>query len=582
MTAFFRSLLAVLIGLTIFSVIGTFVVFAMIGAASAEEEVVVQSNSVLHLKLNKPIVEMTADDPFADFLPGDEAMGLRTIKRAIVDATTDDNIEGIFLQPGFVQAGYATVEEIRDELIKFKEAGKWIVAYDELYTEKGFYLASVADEIHLNPQGELEFNGLSAEVTFFKGTMEKLNITPQIFKVGDFKSAVEPLFLDKMSEPSRLQTSVMLNSMNNYAIKGIAESRGATFEQLKTVSDQMQVRSAQDALKAGLITHLSYYDQAQAVLRDKLGVDDTDKLQSITAVDYASNKREENYFSKNKIAVIVAEGTIVSGKGGDGEIGSDTYAKLIRKARENEDVKAIVLRINSPGGSALASDVMWREVMLAKESKPVIASMSDVAASGGYYMAMGCDKIVAQPNTITGSIGIFGVIFNLEDMLNNKLGITTDVVSTGEFSDILTVTRGLNDVEGGIIQNMVERGYDTFTTKAAEGRGMAIEDLLKVASGRVWTGSDAKDRGLVDELGGIDHAIDLAAEAAGVADDFTLRYFPIKKPFLEELFDNGGTEVRTRVMQDELGEWYQYMKTLREIKTYQGIQARMPYEYTIQ
>jgi len=525
---------------------------------------------------------MTADDPLNDLFPGEAALSLKDIKRAIVEAANDDRIEGIFLQPGFVMAGYSSVEEIRNDLDAFKATGKWIIAYDELYSEKGYYLASVADEIHLNPQGELEFNGLSAEVNFFQGTFEKLDVDPQIFRVGDFKSAVEPFLRKDMSEPNRLQTSVLLNAMNDHALRGIAQSRGTTYDALKTISDQMQVRSALDAQQVGLITHLSYYDQVQAVIKSKLGISDDKKIRSIAPSDYVANKREENFFSENKIAVIVAEGTIVSGKGDDGQIGSDSYAKLIREAREDDDVKAIVLRINSPGGSALASDVMWREVILAKEEKPIIASMSDVAASGGYYMAMGCDKIVAQPNTITGSIGIFGIIFNLEQMLDNKLGITSDRVNTGEYSDIITVTRELNDAESDIIQKMVNRGYDTFTTKAAEGRGMAVEDLLKVASGRVWSGTDAKEKGLVDELGGIDMAIDLAAEAAGIEDDYTLRYLPVKKGFLEELLNGVDGDVRAKVLKSEYGDMYPYLQELRKIKEYQGIQARMPYQYNIQ
>ena len=584
MRSFLKTFFAVILGLGAFSGILFFFIFILLSAATADEEITVENNSVLHLKLNGVITERAADDPLAEAFPefGELRLGLLDLKKMIKAAAEDDRIEGIYLEAGIVQGGFATVEEIRNELKAFRESGKWVVAYGEYFTEKGYYLASVADEIVLYPEGELELNGLAAEITFFKGMLDKLEIEPQIFRVGTYKSFVEPYIRKDMSDANREQINVFLSSINNHMLAEIAASRGIDKSRLSEISDGMLVRNAGDALDMNLITALDYYDQVQAGIRERLGLSEDEDINYITYKDYKKAPGTDTYVrSSNEIAVIVGQGNIVSGSGDDETIGSDVIAKAIRQARLDDDVKAIVLRINSPGGSALASDVMWREVVLASEAKPIIASMSDVAASGGYYMAMACDTIVAQPNTITGSIGIFGILFNAQGFLNNKIGITTDAVSTGKYSNLITLSRPLSEDEKSIIQNNVEDGYRTFTSKAAEGRHMALEELLEVASGRVWTGEDAKRVGLVDVLGGFDDAVDIAAAKAGLSDDYKVRFYPEQKNFLEQLFGTTEAHMETKALREQYGELYPYLEQARKLQEYQGIMAVMPYELDI-
>ncbi|MDH5476648.1 MAG: signal peptide peptidase SppA, partial [Cyclobacteriaceae bacterium] len=401
-------------------------------------------------------------------------------------------------------------------------------------------------------------------------------IGPQIFRVGDFKSAVEPFLREDMSDENRLQVSSYLNAINDNIIENVASSRDIALVTLKEISDEMKVRSAKDAVDYGLVDALYYKDEFLATLREQLDIESTDDIESISYDDY---KKSFSTYKKssNQIAVIVAEGEIVRGEAEQGMIGGEKFARELRKARENDKVKAVVVRINSPGGDFIASDMMWREVQLTAMEKPIIASMSDYAASGGYYMAMACDTIFAQPNTITGSIGIFGMIFNMEKLMNDKLGITTDPVNTGEYSGMMTMSRPLTSQEKNIIQKQLERGYDTFTSKAAEGRKMPIEELLKVASGRVWTGEQAFENGLVDVMGGLDDAIAHAAEKAGVGEDYKLRFYPKYQPLIERLM-NTKQEIRTSLVKQELGEMYSYLKEIKKINRYNGIQTRMPYE----
>ena len=588
MLQFLKGVAATFTGLILFCFLLLLVGGAVIGSiAASEEEVEVEENSLLHLRLDKPIVEREAEDEFSALsaLPGlsSGSIGLVEVLESIKHAKDDDRIKGILLEPQFVTAGYATLKEIRDEIERFKESGKWVVAYNEFYTEKDYYLASVADKIYLNPAGALELNGLVSEVVFLQGTLQKLGIEPQIFRVGEFKSAIEPLIRKEMSEASREQTNSFLNNIYQTFLVDVARSRKLDVNELERISDEMLVRRSEDAVKYNIVDELGYLDQIYDEVRGRLGIEDkTEKINTVTYKKYRKAFKPEGS-SRSRIAVIVASGEIVSGKGDKDNIGSDKYAKLIRDARLNDKVKAVVLRINSPGGSALASDVMWREIVLTSKVKPIIASMSDVAASGGYYMAMGCDTIVAQPNTITGSIGIFGVMFNMQEFLNEKLGVTTDVVETGELSNLFKVTRPLSDYEKSIIQQYVEEGYESFTRKAAEGRNMSVERLREVASGRVWSGLEAKDRGLVDVLGGLDLAVAIAAEKAGLEEgDFRLRFYPEKKNFLQELLGNVEEDMEARALQREFGVFYPFIKQIKKIEHYQGVQARMPYDLVIQ
>ncbi|WP_026135634.1 signal peptide peptidase SppA [Nafulsella turpanensis] len=588
MLKFFKGVLATIVGLFIFSLLFILLGVAIISAASsAEEEVEVAENSVLHLELNKPIVERETGFPVNPFevLSGGEGgvIGLVEVLEAINYAREDEKIKGIYLEAQNVQAGFATLKEIRDALEDFKSSGKWILAYNELYTEKDYYLASVANEVYLNPAGALELNGLVQEVMFLKGALNKLGVEPQVFRVGEFKSAIEPFTRTDMSEASRLQTNAFLNNIYSVFLLDVARDRGIEADELERISDEMLVRDPEDALELEIVDQLGYYDEVLAAMRLKLEMEDEEE--EINLVKYAKYQKsvKDEEVSSDRIAVIVATGPIVSGEGDNESIGSDKFAKAIRDARKNERVKAIVLRINSPGGSALASDVIWREVVLTKGVKPIIASMSDVAASGGYYMAMACDTIVAQPNTITGSIGIFGVIFNMQTLLNDKLGITTDVVETGELSNLYKVTAPLSEFEAAIIQNSVEDGYETFTRKAAEGRDMPLEVLLEVASGRVWSGIEAKDRGLVDVLGSFEDAVQIAAVKAGLEeDDYRLRFYPEKKTIMEELLEGLNESVEAKIMESRLGELYPFVKEIQELKKYSGIQARLPYELVIE
>jgi protease IV len=588
MIAFLRGVGATIVGLIVFTFLVLLIGGAIIGAmASRQDEVKVAKNTVLHLRLDKPIVERAAEDhmDFLKAIPGFEGgqIGLVELLEAIRYAKEDDRIEGIVLEPQFVMAGYASLKEIRDQLEDFRESGKWIYAYGEIFTEKDYYLASVADKVYLNPAGMLELNGLVSEPVFIKGTLEKLGIEPQIFRVGEFKSAVEPLMRTDMSEASREQTQSFLNNIYQTFLVDVSRSRGIDINELERISDEMLVRRSTDAVTYKIVDELGYLDQIHTEIRGRLGIEDeTEKINTIRYDKYRKAFKGEGRGS-NRIAVIVASGDIVSGKGDNNSIGSDKYAKLIRDARLNDRVKAVVVRINSPGGSALASDVMWREIVLTSQVKPIIASMSDVAASGGYYMAMGCDTIVAQPNTITGSIGIFGVLFNMQELLNEKLGITTDVVETGELSNLFKVTRPLTDFEKSIIQQSINEGYEMFTSKAAEGRNMSREELLTVASGRVWSGIEAKERGLIDILGGMDTAIEIAAAKAGLEEgDYRLRYYPEKKSFLQELLGKTEEEIEVRAMQKQFGAFYPWVKQLQKMERFQGVQARMPFDLNIQ
>ena len=580
--AFLRNLLATLVGLTVFTLIGIFFIFGIIAAASVEEMPTVSEESVLSLKLSGVLFERSVDDPIADLFPGaaESRVGLLEIMKSIKHAKNDPKIRGIYLEPFFLSGGYASLQEIRDALLDFKSSGKFIYAYGEFMSEGDYYLASVADELYLNSQGNLEFNGLSANVTFFKGMFDKLDIEPVIFRVGSFKSAIEPYTRKDLSAENELQLSELLGNINDFYLQNVAESRAIDFERIKNIQNQMEVQVPEEAEALGLVSKVGYKDELLSLIADELGEEDISDINFISHSKY--HKTLSGEYSSNKIAVIMAEGNIIIAGDESENIVGYKLAKEIRAARENKSIKAIVLRVNSPGGSITASDLIWHELELAKKEKPVIASMSTYAASGGYYIAMPCDTIVAQPNTITGSIGIFSMLFNLEDFLENKLGITHDVVNTGEYSDMITVTREMNAQEKAIMQKGVDRGYDTFITKAAAGRGLTKERINELGGGRVWTGQQALEFGLVDKLGSLDDAIAIAAEAAGVSDDHSVRYLPVQKPFIEEFMTRLGGEVSLRLFEPDYGILQPYMNDMKELQSLQGIQARMPMKLEIQ
>ncbi len=587
MLQFLKYVLATVVGLLLFSFVG-FLLLVGVGAAfsSSSSKQTISDNAVLKIDLDKPVQERTTENPFKGFGtfggPSD-AIGLIDIKEALRHAKTDDKIKGIYLTAAMPQAGWASLEEIRNALIDFKTSKKFVYAYGETMTEKGYYLASVADKIYLNPAGDLEWNGLTAELTFFKGTLDKLNLKPEIFRVGEFKSAVEPFIRENMSEPNRLQYTSFLNSINDYTVLRIAQSRNLRVDSLKRYADNLTIREPSDALRTKLVTNVGYQDEIEGLMRKQLKLEEKKKINYVSLSKYQDSYDDSDSGNgSNRIAVIIASGDINSGKSGENSIGSETIAEEIRKARLDDKVKAIVVRVNSGGGSALASDVMYREVELAKKAKPVIGSMSDYAASGGYYMLMGCNKIVAEPNTITGSIGVFSLLFNTETFFKDKLGVTFDRVNTNANSDFPAATHEMSPFQKQVLQKQTERIYAQFTSKAAAGRKLPIDSLRAIAGGRVWTGTQGKALGLVDQLGGLDDAIKLAAQSAKLkAGDYRLKYQPRQKPFFEQLMSSFSDDQETRV-QAQLGELDPYVKYLKKLKTLEGVQMRMPFEMEIQ
>ncbi|MEA5405380.1 signal peptide peptidase SppA [Arcicella sp. DC2W] len=585
MLQFLKYVLATIVGLIVFSIVSFILVIGIAAAVGAsQEETSLKDNSVLKLDLNHAIEENVSDEenPFKDlggpFMDNNESIGMVQIREALKRAAADSHIKGIYLQAHYPQAGYAQLEEIRNALLTFKKSGKFIYSYGESFTEKGYYVSSVSDKIYLNPAGGMDFNGISAEVSFYKGALDKLDIKPVVFRVGEYKSAVEPYLRENMSDANKAQYSSLLNSINNHIFEQIAASRGITVPELKKVADELIAYKPKGALAAKLVTDVGYYDEFEADFKKKLKKESEDKIDFVSLSKFLKAESAIPFNdTQNKIAVVVGEGAIIGSKADKGNIGSDDWVAELRKARDDKKVKAIVLRIDSPGGSSLASDVMWREVELARKVKPVIASMADYAASGGYYMAMAADTIVAEPTTITGSIGIFAQFFNFENFLKNKLGITNDRVNTNAHSDFPTVTREMTDFEKDWFQRSVDAGYETFTSKAAKGRKMSIEKLKSLAGGHVWSGIEAKSNGLVDVLGGLEDAIKIAAKKAKLKEgDYKAKFYPQPKSFFEEIFDKKEDAVQAKIMKAQFGELAPYVKQIQDLKAREGLMTLMP------
>jgi len=581
---FFSNVLATIVGLFIFTILSFFFFFIIIviisASASSEKEVTLEDNSVLHLKLDRPILEREMEDPFEDMFPfpgiEDGGMGLIEIKEAIDHAAGDEKIKGILLETPVVMGGFSKAEQIRSSLQEFKESGKFIISASEYYTEGGYYMASVADEVIVSPvYGFFEFNGINVERTFFKGTLEKLGIEPYIFRVGDYKDAVEPFIREDISKESEAHTLHIIDALYHNMLSDISDSRTLEVSYLKNISDSTLVRDGEQALNHRLIDRVAYQDEVMDLLREKLELEEDDKVNLVT---YEKYRRSYNIVDtgRDRIAVIIANGEITMGKGDNATIGSEKFVKEIDKAAKNDRIKAIVLRINSPGGVASASDKIWRALKNASKEKPVIASMSDVAASGGYALAMGCDTILANPNTITGSIGVFSMFFNIQDLMEDKLGMTTDHVQTGLYSDMYNATRPKSQYELDIFQSRAEKVYEDFITKVAEARNMDREDVMAIASGRVWTGEDGVENGLVDLLGDLDDAVEIAAEKADL-EEYRVSYYPVQKPPLEELLEKLLGETETKWQQLTLGELYPLFRQVKDIERMKGIQARMPF-----
>ncbi|SKB38760.1 signal peptide peptidase SppA [Daejeonella lutea] len=588
MKEFFKFVFASMVGviLSFFAIFILFIIFitVLVSSAGSDKKVEVSANSVMHMSLDYPISERADKNPFSEFnfmgFESKKTLGLKEILAGIQSAKTDENIKGIYLDASSVSAGFATIEEIRNALIDFRKSGKFVLAYSEVYTQGAYYLATAADKIYLNPEGMVDFRGLSSESMFFKGSLDKLGIEAQIIKVGTYKSAVEPFILEKMSEPNRRQVTSFLGSMYDHFLNKISESRKIAKADLFSIADSAKVRDPKDAVSFKMVDGLLYKDQVLDELKKRSGSDKKKDVKSVSIEDYAGKDERESTTSSNRIAVIYANGEIISGEGNDNTMGSERISRAIRKARTDDKIKAVVLRVNSPGGSALASDVMWREVVLTKKVKPVIVSMGDVAASGGYYIACAADSIFAQPNTITGSIGVFGIIPNMQKFFNDKLGITFDGVKTGKYADLGDVSRPLTEDEKLIFQQEVNKTYNTFTKKVADGRKKSQTYIDSIGQGRVWSGTEALNNGLVDRLGDINDAIASAAKKAKLSDYKVVSYPAQVDPF-KSFFDNSADKVRVYFAKRELGDNFTYYEQLKSALSISGIQTRIPYNITI-
>ncbi len=577
MRQFLKFSLATVVGIFLFSLLSFLLLLAIVSTGSNEDKI--NKPHVLTLSLDGPIYDRTTESPFENFDPfsGDiiDCIGLHDLIDQIAKARDNDNIKGIYLNVTFLQCGYASTREIRNALLDFKSTGKFVYAYSEGYTQKAYYLVSVADSVFLNPEGMMEFKGLQGKVSFPLDMLAKIGVEPQVIRHGKYKSAVEPFLRNDMSRANKEQTTAFIGSIWEAAINEIAESRGTTTDVLNGLADTMAIFMGDDALSGGLVDALVYKDEVQSLLRQKLGQAEDEEIRSIALSDW-KNVKGNTPITTDYIAVIYAQGDIISGEGSEYQIGSGRISKAIRDARRDDKVKAIVLRMNSPGGDALASDVILREVELAKAEKPVIVSMGDLAASGGYYISCKADHIFAEPNTITGSIGVFGVLFNPEELLNNKIGIHFDQVVTNEHADFGDPTRALNEFEEAKILNVIEDIYADFIGHVAKGRGMEVAEVDSIGQGRVWSGSDALEIGLVDELGGIEDALAMAAERAEV-DEYRILSLPLQKNPIQEILDELMGSMETRALKSKVGPLYPYFEQLEQLQNMRGIQARMPF-----
>ena len=577
MKSFLKNILTTIIGIISSIIVMILLIIGFVAIISSEDEVKVKENSILKIDLaNTSVVERSSENPFDGLsLSGDVAstIELKQVLDNIEKAKLDDNIQVIYINTSYVSAGISQIEEIRNKLLEFKQTGKPIIAYSEVYNQAAYYLSSVANKVYLNPEGIVELKGLSAGIMFYKGLLEKLDIEVQIIRHGKFKSAVEPFMLDKMSDANREQMQLLLNSFADNLFDSIASQRGMTLSDIHNHANNLSLENAKSCLDLHYVDALLYQDQVDDSL---LVISKSEKLNFISLNKYSNVKVEKKEISRNKIAIIYATGEINSGEGDEKSIGSETTAKAIKTAREDKNVKAIVLRVNSPGGSALASDVIWRETVLAKEEKPLIVSMGDYAASGGYYIACAADSIVANPTTLTGSIGVFGMIPNLQKLYKNKLGISIDTVNTNKHAD-MGMNRALTKFEEDKIQKSVVDIYTTFITHVGEGRNMSTTAVDEIGQGRVWTGYDAKDIGLIDTYGGLEKAIEIAVYLAEI-EDYRIISLPKKKdPFAELALKFGGETSISDLVMLKLGLKTELTNPIENLLKRDKIQARIPF-----
>ena len=582
MNNFFRSFFAALLALIVFSGMLLVIFIVMVAAISSQKKAGIEEKAVMVVNLSTHFPEIPPADIISEITDNRSAQpSLSHLTRLIQHAKNDASVKGIYLKCDNNANDFASSEAIRNAIIDFRRAGKFVIGYGATISQKAYLVASAADKIYCAPAGGIEWHGFSMTMPFIKGTLEKMEIEPQIFYAGKFKSATEPLRETEMTDANRVQSITLLNDLYGNFLSTIGRSRRMDTATLHRYADSNALQFASDALKYKMVDGLRYDDEVKDEIRQLLKIDKDAGINFITpskyaeAVDYMPSGDE-------KIAVIYAEGTILDGKGDRGEIGGDTYRNYIRKARMDNSTKAIVVRINSGGGSAMASEVMWREIILARKVKPVIVSLGDVAASGGYYMACGADSIFAEANTITGSIGVFGVLPNMEKFFNNKLGVTFDEVKTSPDAGFVTVTKPLTPLQKRYFQNSIDTIYQNFKMKVSSGRKKSMEYIDSIAQGRVWSGTRALEIGLVDRIGGLDDAIRSAAAKAGVK-RYHLREYPGKEGLLEMIFGSQG-ESREAAIRDEIGEeGYKTYTAIRSLKKFLGkAQARLPFEMIIE
>jgi protease-4 len=584
MRQFFKFTFASMLGFLLAGIVIVLLFTALIAgiSSSTEKKITVEANSILHLDFSQAIVDRTSNNPFEniDFLTFEtnNAQSVGDYLKAIRAAATDDNIKGIFLDLSSIETDGVLRSTIRKALVDFKTSGKFIYAFSEGYTQGTYLMASVADSVFMVPTGDMLFNGLASTPMFFKGMLNKIDIDVKLIRVGKYKGAGEPFIRENLSEENRYQIESFLGSLNNQMLADLSASTSKSTDELRAMANELKIRSAADAVALGMVHRLAFRDEVLNLLAAKTEQKDIEKISFVSLKDYVSSlPRDLNFKEKNRIAVVYAIGDITSGEGDDQTIGSDRIAAAIRSARLDKEVKAIVLRVNSPGGSALASDIIWREVLLAKGEKPVVVSMGNLAASGGYYIAAAADSIFAAPNTLTGSIGVFGMIPNFESFFKNKTGITFDRVTTGKYADLLNTNRPMTADEEAIVQQMINRIYEDFIKVVADGRGLSTDSVHAMAQGRVYTGAQALEIGLVDKLGDLEDAIACAARMAKLK-DYRLKNLPEQKDQLEMLLESFGA-ARVSAVEQELGPLYQHYKLAKNLLEGDRIQARLEFDH---
>ena len=581
MKGFFKTFFASLLALVIFTILGVIILIGFVVSATSADKPVVGNNAVLVLDLSNTFKEQSEDNPVNALInkTENEVPTLYDMIRMIHHAKTDSLVKGIYILCSNNPNGFAASEELRKALLDFKTSKKFVVAYGETITQKGYYVGNTADQLYCHPQGGIEWSGFVSNLYFLKGLLDKLEIQPQIFYAGKFKSATEPLRETKMTDANRLQTSVWLGDLYSRFLEAASASRKIDTAILRKLAVEGTIQTAHDALANNLVDGLKYDDEVKAFINKRLKAGEQSKINFVGFSEYGKAVEYKQNYGSEKIAIIYASGDIVSGSGDNEEVGSDAFRNIIRKAREDKDVKAIVFRVNSPGGSSLASEVIWREISLAKKEKPVVVSMGDVAASGGYYISCNADSVFADENTITGSIGVFSIVPNFESFFKNKLGISFDRVKTAPYADMGSGDRPLNETEKRFFQAGTDSIYHVFKTRVANGRKKNIEYIDSIAQGRVWTGARGIGVGLVDRIGTLDDAINCAAKMAKITSGYYVKEFPEKKGLLEQIMNSYKKSIKKDLIKEEIGEQpMQLIKQMKQVKQMIGVpQTRIPF-----